>query len=141
MYNLKVGSTSLLGIVFIFLFTSIIFGQTTDKKHPHPIVHCDEENCNFATYAYDDNQVPLLLLSHKQSFHNKEISLKEYQSLKRDTDYISDNPEVKSVSCPYCDDFALWSDNFEELKLAINLHTKLVHKKELSESEIKTQIK
>ena len=141
MYNLKFGSTSLLGIVFIFLFTSIIFSQTTDKKHPHPIVHCDEENCNFATYAYDDNQVPLLLLSHKQSFHNKEISLKEYQSLKRETDYISDNLEVKSVSCPHCDDFALWSDNFEELKLAINLHAKLVHKKELSESEIKTQIK
>jgi predicted small metal-binding protein len=141
MYNLKSGSTSLLGIVFIFLFTSIILGQTTDKKHPHPIVHCDEDKCNFATYAYDDNQIPLLLLSHKQSFHNKEISLKEYQSLKRNTDYISNNSEVKRISCPFCDDFALWSDNFEELKLAINLHTKLVHKKELSESEIKTQIK
>ena len=141
MYNLKFGSTSLLGIVFIFLFASIIVAQTTDKKHPHPIVQCDEDNCNFATYAYDDNQIPLLLLSHKQSFHNKEISLKEYQSLKRNSDYISNNSDVKRISCPFCDDLALWSENFEELKMAINLHTKLVHKKELSESEIKTQIK
>ncbi len=141
MYNLKFGSTSLLGIVFIFLFASIIIGQTTDKKHPHPIVQCDEDNCSFATYAYDENQVPLFLLNHKQSIHNKEISLEKYKNLKRYSDFNSTDSKVKMATCPLCDDFAVWSDDLEELKMAINLHTKLVHKKELSESEIKAQIK
>jgi len=134
-----------LSIIFliIFIFSSAnLFSQTEENKHPYPIVICPIENCGYATYFIDSTQLPLFTYSsYMRFFHEKEIALDEWQSLEKHSDYIPINPNVKSISCPFENDFTEWSTSKDELKFHLGVHTTFKYNKKLSDEELEKLIK
>lgn len=130
-------------VIFLFFFvfaSSNLFSQT-EEKHPYPIVICPIENCGYATYYFDTDQISLLYSGHMKFIHDKEVSLQDWQSLEKHSEYNPKNPNVKKISCPFENHFTEWSTLEEELMFDLGFHNSFFDNKKPTKEEMKKLIK
>lgn len=123
---------------FAVIFVLIVFVVKTKAQSDSnlKVISCPIDSCEFAVEFKSSEEPKMIFKTHMQTSHNIELSEDEVEAKIKSGSYQNSDSEVKFIECPFGDVFKLYSKNSKELVFLFGSHSKIVHEKELKDSEI-----